>query len=87
MQKEKRKIAYQDHVLELEFSFAAWKVQGLTYDCAIICIGSQKTWAFKNLCVVFSRVKTNEGIRYLPLSKDFNSSMLLNKLPIIWTTR
>ena len=85
--KEKTFIKYYDHALDLGFAFVAWKVQGLAFECVIICIYGEKCWTFENLCLAFSRVKTNEGIRCLPLTKAFNLSTLKNKLPSIWTTR
>ena len=80
-------IKYYDYALDLGFAFTAWKVQGLTFEYIIICIDGKKPWSFENLYVVFSRVKTNEGIRCLPLSNEFNPISLKSKLPNIWTTR
>ena len=85
--KDKVTINYCDHALDLGFALTAWKVQGLTFEFIIMSLDGQKLCSFENLYVVFSRVKTNDGIRCSPLSKSFNPQNLKNKLPNMWTTR
>ena len=71
------KIKYFNHALDLGFAFTAWKVQGLIFNLIIILLDQfpgRKNWTFENLYLVFSRVTTNDGIRYLPLTQQCNSN-------------
>ena len=82
-------IQYEDHFLELGFVFTVWKVQGLTLDKVILALEllGKKSWNFEMIYVSFSRTKTVDGIRCLPLSKSFDKRKFLNLLPNINTTR
>ena len=84
--KQKLPIQYQQHAVDLGFSFTVWKVQGLTFDKIIIHLDPVegcKDWTFENIYVAFSRVRKNAGIRCLKLDARFNPVKLIKKIPNI----
>ena len=75
-------INYKDHPLELGFAFTVWKVQGISLDKIILALeplGRRRAWTFENFYVRFSRVRTINGIRCLPLSNKFDRIKFLTK--------
>ena len=64
-------INYLDHNLTLAYSLTVWKVQGGTFKKIIIHLepsDGQKSQTYENIYVAVSRVKSNDSIRYFPLS-------------------
>ena len=86
---EKVDIEYKDHPLELAFAFTVQKVKGLIFDKIILALEplKGKNWTFENLYVGYSRIRTNNGIRCLPLSQRFDRRKFLNLCLNISTMR